>query len=343
MPKTKSNIIVSPSGQLYGSENVLFDFLEGSNKMYKVYVPKHSVFYEKLKNNSYNVKGYENIKWLYFKVFLQLLFLKKNLFLNEAGHLSYVKLLAKVLPFRKFVVAIRLLEDCNSKLSILTGNITLIAVSNYIKSNVISNVVPKIVYDPYKLSENNNGISEKGKSPLLVIGIVGRVIESKGLNDILPLMKSISVSKRINIELNFYGSYNIETAWFKKFENELNSLVNLKYNFKGFTNEKSAIYDNCNLILHLNKVEALGRIIFEAIDFETPFLCYNAGGAGELAELLGLSGNIIDVSTKTINNETFEKYLFGSINKTNNFDIAKNIIEEKFAPNNYANQIESFL
>ena len=145
------NIIVSPSGNLYGSEYVLLDFLKESSLKYQIYAPKDSTFSKKLKEENYKVSGFKNLKWLYFKIFFKLLFSRNILYLNEGGHISYVKVLAKILFFKKFFISVRLLEDCNAKLHKISNNISLIAVSNYIKEKINSNGKSLVIYDPFCL------------------------------------------------------------------------------------------------------------------------------------------------------------------------------------------------
>jgi len=339
------NIIVSPSGQLYGSENVLLDFLNGSVSEYEIYAPDHSVFYKKLIDENYQVQGFTNLKWLYFKLYFKLLFLKKSLYLNEAGHMSYITILARLLPTRKFVVSVRLLEDCNIKLKKIPKNITLIPVSNYIKNSIRTNANLKVVYDPYKLSDKEMDIKPFNKDGGLLIGIVGRVSQTKGLDDVISLIKRIKIEKRERVTFLFYGSYDQNSKWFINFKSDLDSIEFLKYDFKGFTKDQSLIYNNCDLILHLNKVEALGRIIFESIDNCIPFLCYNMGGSGELAKTLGLSNCTINITSNHISELALRiEDSIGNLKMDkNDFINAKLIIIEKFNPRNYAIQIEKYL
>lgn len=333
------NIIVSPSGQLYGSENVLLDFLEGTTKSYKIYVPRGSTFYKKLKSNSYNVKGFGNLKWLYFKLLLQILFFRKNLFLNEGGHINYIKILAKLCPKCNIVIAIRLLEDCNSKLNNLTSNITLVAVSNFIKGYIKTNAEVEVVYDTYKFQDQNKQLLKKDDRTAFTIGIVGRVIETKGLDAIISIFSNLDANK--HIQLNFYGTYNADTNWMQKFVANLNQLENLEYKLIGFEENKNKIYDTCDLILHLNSVEALGRIIFEAIEYNTPFLCFNKGGAGELAKELKLFSSI----AKDENDMILKlKNRIESNELTNDkYESARTIIKKRFNNTTYAIKIESLL
>ena len=339
-----SNIIISPSGKLYGSENVLLDFLEGSINSYEIYAPKNSLLYKKLKNSEYKVIGFGNLKWLYLSTLIKLLFFKKSLYLNEAGHISYIKLLAKLLPFKKFVVSVRLLEDCNIKLRKVPKNITLIAVSNYLKNQIITNSEVIVVYDPYKLSNNFSSFKDKRTTyGQFVIGVVGRVVETKGLNDLIDILRKLEEAVKDEILISFFGDFDSSSDWFINFKINLDSFKGFKYMFAGYKESQNEIYSSCDLIIHLNKVEALGRIIFEAIDYETPFVCYNAGGSGELAGILGFSGNTVDPGTNST--DIFKTKILEIMNhkKTYDFEIAKKNITQNFSLNSYADQIEKHL
>ena len=109
-------LMVSPSGSFYGSEQVLYSHLDYTKKSYTVFVPFGSFFQKKLKRqHKHDVCGFSNIKLLYIKIFLKLLFAGyKTLYLNEGGHIKYAKLIAKLLPFVNVVVHIRLVEDTGS-------------------------------------------------------------------------------------------------------------------------------------------------------------------------------------------------------------------------------------
>lgn len=338
------NIIVSPSGQLYGSENVLFDFLKGSNSTYEIYVPANSSFYDKLKKNDFNPKGYKNLKWLYLSIFFKLLFSKNNLYINEGGHISYVKILARFFPKRKFVVAVRLLEDCNEKLVKISPNVTLVAVSNFLLDEIKTNGNKVMVYDPFKLNHKEYLTSDR-EDQKFTVGLVGRVIKTKGLNELIPIIKKIEHQRRRNIHFCFFGTYDKTSQWFIQFENELNSIPDCNYFFKGFCSDKNSIYTNCDLILHLNKVEALGRIIFEAIDWNVPFLCFNKGGIGELCTVLGLEEYTVLDNMVWVKSFASRISKFTGLKKDNrtNYDNAVKMIEEKFNPDFYASRIEKYL
>jgi hypothetical protein len=338
MKKANKNIVISPSGQLYGSENVLFDFLKGSSQKYKVYAPSQSVFLQKLKENSFDTRRFKNLKILYLKIFIQLLFQRRNLILNEAGHIKYVKLLAKLLPKRRFLVIIRLLEDCNANLNNLPNNIQLIAVSNFIKNNVVSNRPVHVIYDPYLLTERPTAQNIQ-KNEKLNIGIIGRLTESKGLNSFVELIQFLSPDQKNKINFLFYGTYDDQNSWFRDFKTAIDNDPNLNYQLMGFESNQENLFNSIDIVLHFNKIEALGRVLFEAINYNLPFLCFRQGGTGELACELGLEKNtFLEVSEIVSKLDKISK-------KNNDFEIqqAKEIIKREFNPENYASRIEKML
>lgn len=54
MSKKHQVITISPSGNLYGSENVFFDYLCTTELNHIVFVPKNSSFEQKLKSQKWN-------------------------------------------------------------------------------------------------------------------------------------------------------------------------------------------------------------------------------------------------------------------------------------------------
>jgi len=336
---SRENIVISPSGNLYGSENVLIDFLNGSDNTYVIYAPKNSVLLQKLGKDGFKVSAFSNLKVLYLKVFLIMLFSKRSLYLNESGHISYVSFLARLLPFRTFVVSIRLLEDCNDKLKNLSKNMTLIPVSNYLNHHINTNVNSIVVYDSYRMTQSKEAIV-RTQTELLTIGIVGRVSFTKGLDDLILIINKLSAEDKKHIQFDFYGTYDENDTWFISFIKTLNAIEGLNYKLNGFASQYE-IYSTCNLLLHLNKVEALGRIIFECVDYNIPFLCYDEGGSGELANTLGLS----ILTSKDLNDMAHKIKSFIALGKVENYDYtnAKEIIANQFNPAIYSKKIEQYL
>lgn len=323
------SLIISPSGNLYGSEQVLIEYLMETQKKFCVYVPENSQLYSQLINEKHNhsIKTFSNLYLLYSILIFKLILTKNRLYINEGGHIRYVKVLARLLPFRKFFVHIRLLEDCSSKrINNLPGNIQIITVSNFLRDNIKRDNVAVII-DPYTLS-NTNPISkyesqESNEDKCVKIGIIGRITTSKGLDNLFPILDLFEKERRIVVNLFFFGSFNSNDAWTKLFISKLKKYTWVNHKFLGFVSNKAAIYSDVDLILHLNKVEALGRIIFEAIDFEVPILAFDTGGCGELLKKLELNDLLITT------NASWAEYCQSKIIELNSKYPKKEILKAK--------------
>ncbi len=329
----QNSLLVSPSGNLYGSENVLFDFLEGSKKRYKIFAPANSPFYKRLKRSRYQVCGYKNTWLLYFRVLINLFFFKRNLLLNEAGHVRYVKILSSFFPKRKFIIIVRILEDCNSYLNQLNNNVELVAISNFISQNIQSNRGVHVIYDPFTLTNNERAWNRKHDS-LIQIGILGRITKSKGLDHFFNLIETLNLHQREKFNFLFFGSVHANDDWAVEFKKKLRSYSNINYNFKGFMDNQFDLYNSFDMLLHLNENEPLGRIIFESVNAHMPFLCSNKGGTGELAKKLGLENytyeSVLEIGLQ------IEKIL----NQSEPLIKARKVIELEYSSEQYAIQIE---
>ena len=56
MTNNTTTVIVSPSGNFYGSEQVLYDFLLATTQSYIVFVPEKSIFSQKLEKANLHQK-----------------------------------------------------------------------------------------------------------------------------------------------------------------------------------------------------------------------------------------------------------------------------------------------
>ena len=267
-------IIISPSGKLYGSENVLFDYIKHSKlKFDLIFVPQSSPFQIRLEQNNFFTKGFKNEKWLYVKLLFILLTSKvKSVYCNEAGHIRYIYLLALFFPRVKFVVHVRILED-TPRIKRSKKNINFVAISDTIQNGMKSS--NHLIYDGYHFSELKNW--HLPSSTTLRVGIVGRITASKGIS---LFTEAFFQNCGTHIEFQFFGDID------SSHENTkiIKSLVNQKnVCFNGFINDKNKIYSSIDVLLHVNEHEPLGRIFFESLDFGIPFIGINKGGIAEIA------------------------------------------------------------
>lgn len=335
-------IIISPSGNLYGSENVLLDFLQNTENIYTVYIKTKGLLFKKAtKISKHIIKNYNSEKSFYLKLIFILLIKRKIriIYVNEGGHVRYIKLLAKIFPKRNFFVHIRIKEDTHKqRLTGLSKNVKLIVISKYIVSLINQLHKTILIYDPYKITKDK-ATSELKNEDKFNIAIVGRITKTKQLDNLFPILNSLQNIK--NIRFNFWGHYDETNDWYKTFKNKTFNYSNFEFIFKGFNENQNEIYANTDLILHLNTTEALGRIVFEAVDFNIPIITFDKGGTGELMKMLGFDELIVKKDDRW--QEKFAKKILSIIqgkNYNKNILNAKKIIKKEFTPKKYTNKIE---
>lgn len=274
-------IIISPSGNLYGSENVLFDYLQNSSLIFdEIYAPVNSQFNQKLTQNGFVVLGYENVKTLYFNIFKKVFFCPgSSVYCNEGGHSRYIRILALLIPWVNFTIHIRMIEDTNHKRlkGLCRANLKLLTISSSVSVRVP--MPNSMIYDGYSFSKKLKfkTISSKGK---IQIGVIGRITHSKGINYLAKILKD---NKNENLEFIMFGSIDEKiktTVYFNNF------ISDKRVKHMGFVQDKEKIYSNLDLTLHLNEYEALGRIFFESLDQGIPFIGLNYEGIGEIARVI---------------------------------------------------------
>lgn len=293
-------LIISPSGKLYGSEQVLIDFLSQTKTPYTVAVNNRGELYKVLMNLKTNATlipfNPSGLRYFYLRLFLQLLIGKYDrVYWNEGGHINYSLLLARLFPTRKFFVHIRIFEDTNTARWIRkpTSNISFIVVSRYIQRCFPE--VSELIYDPYEFKGvAASDRSQKGITRMRV-GIIGRITFSKGISllvDLLHVIRNNGLQEKY--EFVFIGNVSDDvkdSEWLLKMQDD--SMVN----FAGFIGSKQEIYGRIDCVMHLSKQEALGRIFLEALDADIPFVGLNAGGIGEIVSLAGLKDSLVDPDT----------------------------------------------
>lgn len=292
-------LVISPSGNFYGSEQVLFDYLQNTKLILDVAVPEKSIFLGKLRRvkTSHHIRPYNNkrLKVFYCRLFCQLLFGKYNLvYLNEAGHIKYLILLARFFRKKNFIVHVRMLEDSDASRwkQGIPGNLTVLAISKYISE--LLPVKNSLLYDAYSFSDKTKPGNIDHRE-LLRVAIIGRITKTKGLGILPGLMDQI---RRDGEEGKYAFQLYGEIADDVKQDGLLTELRNSKsVILNGFEENKGAIYNSVDCILHLSKQEALGRIFFEALDYFKPLVGFKAAGIGEIAELLELSHLLADPQT----------------------------------------------
>ena len=294
-----SLLIISPSGRFYGSEQVLYDYLSETSLQADVYVPATGIFKDKLKalGSKHRISLYNasSIPIFYLRVFSWLLIGKyKTVYCNEAGHVKYISLLARLFRNKNFFIHVRLNEDTDpARWQGYRGdNLTVLVISEYIQSQLSFPAIR--LYDPYRFGSGLMNATER-REPMK-IGIIGRISVSKGFDHLLDLLNFLKAQGQ-NYDFLLYGEPDQDLVSSGSLE-LLKAYPNVQ--LMGFCDDKETIYRSIDCVLHLCPTEPLGRIFLEAIDFELPLIGFNAGGIGEIGSMTGLQELLVNPSTQSI-------------------------------------------
>lgn len=340
---TKRFIAISPSGNFYGSEQVLFDYLSNTSLQFEVYVPANSILEEKIKaQGKHKTHAFKNIYGLYLSIFTKLLFKKTTIYLNEGGHSRYINVLSKLFKHQQFIVHLRIIEDMNHYRLSSNKNITYIAVSNFL-SNFIEHGKRSIIclHDPFDINKYNN-TQTSNFSGIKKIGIIGRVTPTKGLKEIQSFINHTEL-KKLNFEFHFFGDVEHDKQAVNNFIKSMELNQYSKCIFHGFVNTTKAIYKNIDLVLHLNINEALGRICFESYAFNLPLVGFNQGGIGEISRLIQTSEFTVEYK---LGWEEQILNIIKNMNETKNSNLitqAKKNISIIFNPLIYTNKLDEII
>ena len=99
-----------------------------------------------------------------------------------------------------------------------------------------------------------------------------------------------------------------------------------------------------DMLLHFNKVEALGRIYLEAIEHGIPLVGFNAGGINELASMMGLELMMVDGDKATWTEDMTQKVMsMCEMWNEPSFCKAKEALVNQLSAQHYTSQIEALL
>ena len=342
-------LVISPSGNFYGSEQVLLDYLKCTKQHFDVMLPVKSLFAEitgkAITGHRILYFNERHLKKFYLKLFLQLLAGKYNtVYINEAGHSRYLLLLAKFFLSKRFVVHVRIEEDTSvSRWKLFSAaNTQLISISKNIEEKL---PYPSLLlYDLYTFSNNEDRPVALTNGTVLNIGIIGRITFSKGLRELGKFMEYIKKHQPGSpYKFKMYGDIPVDLRNDPAIEKLKN---NDTIEFMGFVESKKAIYKNIDIVLHLSKTEPLGRIFLEAIDEGKPLIGFNSAGIGEIGKLTGLEELLCDPL-----NENFPEEIFSKLEATRkNYpgyvaSIApkKKIAEAVFSAASYTEKLDNIL
>ena len=297
-------IVVSPSGKYYGSEQMLHEHLIFTKKKFRVFVKSDGDYFEILKKSKMNhtFEEFSNVILLYLNIFFLLLFKDyKSVYLNEGGHIRYVKLLAKYFSKKKFIVHVRLVEDTHKVRlkDFIYPNMHLICVSDFIRHEIIKNN-PKIktekietVHD-YYVKNQIKTVSAKVQDTIRV-GVVGRVSSAKGVSLASKFLEYWDNNISRKMECYFYGDVVDSDIDVKTFKAKTLSYSNVTVLFKGFVNDKDVFFDTFDVVIHFNAFEPFPRIYFDAMARIKPVVGFNSGGIKEQAAIFDQENKLVDL------------------------------------------------
>lgn len=283
-------LVISPSGNFYGSEQVLLDYLQHTRGNFDVMVPEGSAFANIIveKAGRHQLISYSptELRRTYLILFFQLLRGRyQTVYFNEAAHSKYAAILARAFRSVRFFVHVRIAEDTPAgRWRLVTGNnLQLISIAENIRDLLLPRA-SILLYDLYQFTDGpDEPLLKPGK---VSVSVIGRITYTKGLAELGRLLSFLE-SEHPNhaYEFHLFG----DIPFRLKDDPEIKRLqTHPAVVMEGFVNDKRAIYAKADIVLHLSKTEPLGRIFLEAIDACKPFAGFRAAGIGEIGKLTGL-------------------------------------------------------
>ncbi|MCC7526591.1 MAG: glycosyltransferase [Chitinophagaceae bacterium] len=351
MKVRNDKVIISPSGNLYGSEQVLLDFLKYTKHQYIVYLPRESAFYKKvLVLEKHRIRQYRTNRLLnlYLAVLLNILLRGvRSVYVNEGGHIKYIKLLARFFRKVKFTVHLRMVYDAEeSRLGLRAfANIQLIAISNHVAGKIPVCWNYLVIYDPYLFRKDQHHEENDSATcqPVFRVGIIGRISPTKGFFEIALLIAQLETLGIGNIVFHFYGSLSNDEGVQAKAK-EIINYKHVKTVFNGFVNQEE-IYKNIDCVCHFCEDEGLGRVFFESIDWLKPFIGFKKGGLMEIASEFQLNDFLIEKDGESVNrfiqklNYTQQHYQ----EIVDQVRYARRNFSAKFSLDKYLNKVETLI
>lgn len=294
--------IISPSGKFYGSEQVLFDFLQHCNGTYDVFIPAGSEFLQKVeKQGRHTVIPYSTAKLRRYYLGLAAKLLKGNynsIYINEGGHIRYARILAGIFRNTKITVHLRMIYDADPQRlgNKPRTNIQLVPVSSYIAQRIPAQWKTQVVYDAFPWSKNVAASPERQPGKF-IIGIIGRISSTKGFDLVYQLARHLNQQKEIECEFHFFGAPAQDES-IKARSKELETQQYVRVKFMGYQPAEK-IYPFIDAVAHFCLEEGLGRVYLEAIDAGKPFLGFQRGGLTEISHAFHLQHQLIPFNQDT--------------------------------------------
>lgn len=287
-------LVISPSGNFYGSEQVLMDHLRATSLQLDIAAPAGSLFIGMLRRElpQHHVIAFDprGLTGFYLHVARWLLAGRYDtLYFNEAGHGRYAGVLAKAFPGKRFIIHVRIAEDTAAGRSPKNKkNVTLVTISRYMKDMLGEEAL--LEYDPYPFRPDRQHDDRK-VSGSWEVGVIGRITATKGVHDLLALTELAAKQPGDRPRFRLYGEEGPDVKGTDIMERLLATGLVTRM---GFVNDKEAIYRDLDVVLHLSRTEPLGRISFEAMDHRLPLVGFHAAGIGEIGDAVGLTRLLVD-------------------------------------------------
>jgi len=309
--KSKKVLIVEPSGNLWGSERVLLDFLKAASDLptgfeLTICYPSGSPieceldklpfrlmprFTSELHRKSRLVRI-----WFMLKVTLSILRLKPDLiYVNQAGATRSILPAAWLLRI-PVVSHIRLLEDSDyiaSCYSRFFNQIYPIAISQFIYDALeIKTRIPKgkvsCLYDIYAPKSRKGKQADRKKNNDWPFVCIGRLEQGKGQDILLDALHVLNRKGRRH-GVRFIGSVAAGSNFDELLESQCQTMgVSEVVQWCGYQSNVFTLAKDAIALICPSRVEALGRVVFEAWDMGlVPIVWNGSGGAAEIIQASG--------------------------------------------------------
>lgn len=338
-------LIISPSGKFYGSEQTLFNFLS-QTEGYDVYI-KHerNGLHDRLltSNFNHNYFLFKSTSRLYFVLFFILFYKYSSVYCNEGGHSRYITLFAKIFFWKAFYIHVRLTEDTvPHRWGKIPKNLHLISTSSYIQKLLISSINT----DSILLSSPARAFKQElfwdktyNEKAIKSVGIVGRVTTSKGVLKAIELFDYLERENISSYDFTFYGDVEESDSNVERLIDCVNRYQYVKVNFMGYIDRASSIYSGIDLVIHFNTDEPLGVVFLESLNQGKPFIGFNSGGIGCIAERLSIEHLMI---------RHHEGWCSDILLKMDGIDIkayaqAREVMNEIYSPQEYCSNLSKLI
>jgi glycosyltransferase involved in cell wall biosynthesis len=295
---------IEPSGNLYGSEQALFDVIRGTSGggfEWDVVVPGNGEFETLLTAAGIPVRAFLprdshlTSRWNKIGGYLQLaLHLAKQrpavVYLNQAGMLRSVSMIANRLAI-PIVCQVQTLEDAHfiaSTESLRNAATSYICNSKFIAAAAeISPDRLSTFYQPILTPAGHTSPNPPNPAEWRV-GILGRIATSKGHYVLLDAARMIVDQGRGDIRFVVIGEGLSEEDG-QKFESAVSDkgLVSA-FEFRGFRRDVAFELSQLHALVIPSLAEPLGRVVLDACIARRPIILSDSGGLGEFSRALDI-------------------------------------------------------